>query len=314
MPYIPYRLREEAGRISCPPPDLISLVVRGETIHGDTLLAYEIRQAQWHPLPVNQVLWRHPHSESEPVRDVSNLRWRQLDAPGKDFSFARRAAATGAAPLLTEGTWATRDTREIHVQRWVRERYRTRTWRVLTRERQEFTVSGADVGPGAKRPPTDMALDVPKREIPQADPGEGLEAFWAAIQWMRQTFDGLVIVKIKNTLGEQGFWVVEGKPRSVAIVRVVSPFGQEAILLEFARPDEYPISTLIVADSLDQEEVNTLLPSLVFREGGWNCSTLDHHWGSHYHLLRHLTRPPERWAALLTDWARIMWGTRSPMV
>ena len=100
----------------------------------------------------------------------------------------------------------------------------------------------------------------------------------------------------------------------MAIVRVVSPSGQEAILLEFARPDEYPISTLIVAGTLHPEEVNTLLPSLLSREGGWNRSALDHHWGSHYHLLRHLTRPPERWAALLTDWARTLWGIRPPML
>ncbi len=310
----PYQLRTDSGRMACPPPAVRNLVVRGQPMPTATLLVYEVLEAKLYPLPVHQVLWRHPQNELEPERDEAKIRWRRVDAAGKDLALDHRVAATGAGSILVDGTGAISGTRRIQVRRWGLESRRTRNWRVLSKERKEFTVSGADVGTGAKRPPVDVALDIPQGDLPQTGIEEGLNDFLAAIRSMRQTFDGLVIVKIINTLGEQGFWVVDGTPRPMAIVRVVSPSGQEATVLEFARPDEYPISTLIVADSLAREEVNTLLPSLVFREGGWNGTALDQQWGSHYHLLRHLTRPPERWAALLTDWARTLWGTRPPMV
>ncbi len=310
----PYQRRIDAGRMACPPPAVRHLVVRGQPMPADTLLVYEVREAELYPLPVHQVLWRHPQIEIEPEWDEAKIRWRRVDTAGKDLALDKRVAASGAGSILVDGTGAIRDTRRIQVRRWAVESRRTRNWRLLTKDRTEFTVSGADVGSGAKRAPVDVALDIPQGDLPQTGIEEGLNDFLAAIRWMRQMFDGLVIVKIMNTIGEQGFWVVDRTPRPVAIVRVVSPFGQEATVLEFARPDDYPISTLIVADILDQNEIKTLLPSLLFREGGWNGSALDRQWGSHYHLLRHLTRPPERWATLLTDWARTLWGTRPPML
>ena len=310
----PYRLRADQGHIQCPPPDVRSLVVRGQPMPKDTLLVYEILQAKLHPLPVNQVLWRHPHSEPEPEWDEATVRWRRVDTAGKDLALDNRVAATGAGSILVDGTGAIRDTRRIQVRRWGLESRKTRNWRVLTKDRQEFKVSGADVGTGAKRPPVDVALDIPQGDLLETEREDGLEDFLAATRWMRQAFESYVSINVLDSPGDQGFWAVDGKPRRVATVHMVLPSGLEATVLEFARPDEYPISTLIVADILDQDEVKTLLPSLLSREGGWNCSALDQKWGSHYHLLRHLPRPPQRWAALLTDWARIMCGTRSPKV
>lgn len=227
-----------------------------------------------------------------------------MDTVGKDVALDKRVAATSGGSILVDGTGAIREIRGIQIRRWGIESHKTRNWRVLTKERKEFKVSGADVGSGAKRPAVDVALDSPKEALPQADVEEGLNDFLAAIQWMKQSFEGYVSVDIFDRLGEQGFWVDDGKPRRVAVVHVVLPSGHKATVLEFARPDEYPISTLIVADIFAEVKIKTLLPSLLFREGGWNCSALDQKWGSDYHLLRHLSRPPQRWASLLLGWIR----------
>ncbi|MCL4318730.1 MAG: hypothetical protein M1596_02370 [Firmicutes bacterium] len=167
-------------------------------------------------------------------------------------------------------------------------------------------MSGADVGTGAKRPSVDVALDSPKEDLFQADIEEGLKDFWDAVQWMRKAFESNITIHVLDSPGDQGFWVVNGKPRRVAAVQVLLPSGLIATVLEFARPDDYPISTLIVADILDQGAVKTLLPSLLFREGGWNCFALDQKWGSDYHLLRHLPRPPQRLAVLLLNWVQVL--------
>ncbi|SMC05326.1 hypothetical protein SAMN00768000_2161 [Sulfobacillus thermosulfidooxidans DSM 9293] len=310
----PYQRRIDSGRMACPPPDVRNLVVRGQPMLAATLLVYEVLEAKLYPLPVHQVLWRHPQSELEPEWNETKIRWHRVDAAGKDLALDKRVAATGSGSILVDGMGAIRDTHRIQVRRWAVESRRTRNWRVLTKERTEFRVSGADVGSGAKRQSVDVTLESPQGELLQRDSDDGLNDFWPAIQWMKQDAQGYVAVHVFDSLGEQGFWTVDGKPRRVAMVRVVLPSGDEATILEFARPDKYPISTLIVANILDQDEIKTLLPSLLFREGGWNGSALDRQWGSHYHLLRHLSRPPRRWAALLTDWARIMWGTRSNMV
>ncbi|MCL4319094.1 MAG: hypothetical protein M1596_04275 [Firmicutes bacterium] len=227
----PYQLRSEPGPIQCPAPELRRLMVRGQTMPRDTIMVYEILQATLRPLPVKQILWRHPQSEPEPGWDEANVRWRQVDTVGKDLVLDKRVAATGAGSILVDGTGVIRDARGVQIRRWGVESRRTRNWRLLTKDRTEFTVSGADAGFGAKQPPVDVALDIPQGDLPGTGIEEGLNDFLAAIRWMRQTYDGLVIVTIINTLGEQGSgWSTEN-------------LGQWPLCVWYHHPDKKPSSS-----------------------------------------------------------------------
>ncbi|PLX68145.1 MAG: hypothetical protein C0603_08535 [Denitrovibrio sp.] len=125
----------------------------------------------------------------------------------------------------------------------------------------------------------------------------GLEKFLKAIVFMERSAGAKVHrVIVRPLLSDSAFAKVGDKARNCAVV-----FVEDSVIVEFGRPDDYPISTLILSrydKSRIKEEIKRILTSVLENNGHWDIAYLNGFHSFNYKFSKHSRiDTPEKWGA-----------------
>lgn len=142
------------------------------------------------------------------------------------------------------------------------------------------TVSVSDAGSGGQNPAAEFALR-PPMDIFIA-PDDGLDEFADAILFLDEThWDITVICEVREFNKETLFAKVADRPRKFALVKLEVSGLPPCWILEFGRPDNFSISTLIFSleernnDTELEEVLDKLLTQGLLPQGGWRRNVIE---------------------------------------
>ncbi|PSB34403.1 hypothetical protein [Stenomitos frigidus] len=140
-------------------------------------------------------------------------------------------------------------------------------------------VSLSDVGKGGQNPAAEFGFNVPVEIFVNTD--DGLDEFSEAIRCLDEIHPEVAVHwEVHELQQEIPFATVGDRPRKYALVRLKVSRKAPCWILEFGRPDSFPISTLLFTfDRYDSaEELQALLEAILetalLPQGGWNRSPL----------------------------------------
>ena len=141
------------------------------------------------------------------------------------------------------------------------------------------TINFADTGQGGENPAAEFALRSPLDIF--VAPDDGLDDFAEAIRFLEEMhWDVTVKWEVHEFTQETLFAKVADRPRKYALVTLQMQGLPPCWILEFGRPDNYSISTLILTFAKDRAEntletvINKILDEALQPEGGWNSKPL----------------------------------------
>jgi len=141
------------------------------------------------------------------------------------------------------------------------------------------TINFADTGQGGENPAAEFALRSPLDIF--VAPDDGLDDFAEAIRFLEEMhWDVTVKWEVHELTKETLFAKVADRPRKYALVTLQIQGFPPCWVLEFGRPDNYSISTLIFTFTKDQVEntleavINKIVDEALQPEGGWNSKPL----------------------------------------
>lgn len=138
-------------------------------------------------------------------------------------------------------------------------------------------------------------------EITNEKDGYGLDEFFEMVKYLKERYPELhITMSIVNLpIGRTFSWLPDGRRRICAVVGIMRKGGNPIYVLEIARPDQRPLSTLIVVlDKIrnrkkEEEQIQELLTGLVFNSGNWK----KYHLNKIRHAkLKHTSKSTELWA------------------
>lgn len=140
-------------------------------------------------------------------------------------------------------------------------------------------VNFSDTGQGGETPAAEFILRSPLAIF--IAPDDGLDDFAEAIRFLEEMhWDVTVKWEVHELTKETLFAKVAERPRKYALVTLQIQGLSPCWILEFGRPDNYSISTLIFTSTQDQVEntleavINKILNKALQPEGGWNSNPL----------------------------------------
>lgn len=141
-------------------------------------------------------------------------------------------------------------------------------------------VNVADAGVGGQNPPAEFALRSPMDIF--IAPDDGLDEFAEAIRFLDETHRDISVTwEVREFAKETLFARIADRVRKFALVKLESSGLRSCWILEFGRPDNFSISTLIFSlstqnvkaqheETLDRLFIQALLP-----QGGWQRSVFE---------------------------------------
>jgi hypothetical protein len=160
-------------------------------------------------------------------------------------------------------------------------------------DKQKYTINDY-VGSGRGVPIELQTLSA----LPEDADTSGLEKFMQAMTYMERNLNAKVHhVIVKPLKGDSAFIKVGNQIRNIAMV-----FVENAVIVEFGRPDDYPISTLILyrydAGRIREDLVKVV--SHAIDKNGWDTAYLDGFNSFSYRFGKHSrSDTPEKWAIRL---------------
>ncbi|ADD67051.1 hypothetical protein Dacet_0249 [Denitrovibrio acetiphilus DSM 12809] len=151
------------------------------------------------------------------------------------------------------------------------------------------------IGDGKGKPIELQNLSVLPEDINIA----GLEKFLRAVAYIEKHTSARVHnATVVPLAGESAFVRVGESPRNCAVI-----FVEESVILEFGRPDNYPISTLIINkydSSIIEDDIGKLIASVIENNGHWDASFLSAFHSFSYKFAKHSRNDtPENWGSRL---------------
>ncbi len=142
------------------------------------------------------------------------------------------------------------------------------------------TVNVSDIGIGGQNPAAEFALRSPMDIFVALD--DGLDEFAEAIRFLDEIhWDVSVTWDVREFSQETQFAKVADRPRKFALVKLESPELPPCWILEFGRPDDFSISTLLFSlpkkDAANhlEEVLDKLLTKALLPRGGWQRNVLE---------------------------------------
>jgi hypothetical protein len=167
---------------------------------------------------------------------------------------------------------------------------------IITSSSVDESISGGHIQP----------IDFKTLEVTNEIDGYGLDEFFEMVKYLEEMHSELhITMNIVNLpLGRTFSWLPDGRRRICAIVNLRRKGRKPLYILEIARPDHRPLSTLIVEFNqmwdrkIDEEQIQKLLIGLVFNSGNWRKYQLD----KIRHLkLKHTSKSLQQWAERLSE-------------
>lgn len=170
------------------------------------------------------------------------------------------------------------------------------------------TVNISDTGVGGQNPQVEFALRSPMDIFVGTD--DGLDEFAEAIRFIEEThWDIVVTWEVRELNKETLFARVADRMRKLALVKLESSGLPSCWILEFARPDNFSISTLLFYLSTQNVKVqhenilDRLLTQALLPQGGWQRSVLEKLQveidGFVFALTKHTSSSTEDWGGRL---------------
>jgi len=169
-------------------------------------------------------------------------------------------------------------------------------------------VNVADAGVGGQNPPAEFALRSPMDIFIATD--DGLDEFAEAIRFLDERhWDISVTWEVREFAKETPFAKIVDRVRKFALVKLETSWLRSCWILEFGRPDNFSISTLIF--SLSTQNVNaqhedildTVLTQALLPQGGWQRSVFEKLKGEiggfAFALTKHTSNSTEDWGERL---------------
>jgi hypothetical protein len=169
-------------------------------------------------------------------------------------------------------------------------------------------VNVADAGVGGQNPPAEFALRSPMDIFIATD--DGLDEFAEAIRFLDERhWDISVTWEVREFAKETPFAKIVDRVRKFALVKLETSGLRSCWILEFGRPDNFSISTLIF--SLSTQNVNaqhedildTVLTQALLPQGGWQRSVFEKLKGEiggfAFALTKHTSNSTEDWGERL---------------
>lgn len=127
----------------------------------------------------------------------------------------------------------------------------------------------------------------------------GLEKFLAAVAFIEQTGYVKVHMAVVEPLsGDSAFIRIGERSRRCAVL-----FVESSVIIEFSRPDDYPISTLILSkydNATIKDDIKRLIGSAIENNGHWDTGFLDGFHSFKYQFAKHSRiDTPEKWGIRL---------------
>jgi hypothetical protein len=141
-------------------------------------------------------------------------------------------------------------------------------------------VSLSDIGRGGRNPAAEFGFSVPV-EIP-INVDDGLDEFSEAIRCLDEMHPEVSVHwEMQELQREIPFATIGDRPRQYALVKLKVARKASCWILEFGRPDSFPISTLLFTmakhDSTHelQAAIKTILDTALLPQGGWQSAPLE---------------------------------------
>lgn len=141
------------------------------------------------------------------------------------------------------------------------------------------TTNVSDMGVGGQNPAAEFALRLPIDIFVAID--DGLDEFAEAIRSLHETHLNISVTwEVRELTKETQFTKVAGRIRKFALVKLESSGLPTCWILEFGRPDNFSISTLLFSIStqnvnLHHEDIlDKLLTQALLPQGGWQSTVV----------------------------------------
>ncbi|MBD1842457.1 hypothetical protein H6F89_03310 [Cyanobacteria bacterium FACHB-63] len=169
-------------------------------------------------------------------------------------------------------------------------------------------VNFSDTGQGGETPAAEFLLRSPLAIF--VAPDDGLDEFAEAIRFLDEMhWDATVIWEVQEFARETPFAKVADRSRKYALVTLRIQGLPPCWILEFGRPDDYSISTLIFTFAQDRPEttleavINKMLDEALQPNGGWNSRPLKKFsetiTGFNFRWAKHTKSSTEEWGERL---------------
>ncbi|MEG4069203.1 hypothetical protein QUA42_18050 [Microcoleus sp. Pol11C2] len=169
-------------------------------------------------------------------------------------------------------------------------------------------VNVADAGVGGQNPPAEFAIRSPMDIFIATD--DGLDEFAEAIRFLDERhWDISVTWEVRELAKETPFAKIVDRVRKFALVKLESSGLRSCWILEFGRPDNFSISTLIFSLSTQnvkaqhEEILDRLFTQALLPQGGWQRSVFEKLQGEIdglvFALTKHTSSSTEDWGERL---------------
>jgi hypothetical protein len=144
-------------------------------------------------------------------------------------------------------------------------------------------------------------VDFSTLEIINEKDGYGLDKFFKMMKYLQEMDPELHITMntVNLPMGRTFSWLPDGRRRICAVVHIKRHGEKPIYILEIARPDQRPLSTLILKfekmgdRKREEEQIQRLLTGIVFNSGNWGKYQLNK---IKHVKLKHTSKNPQQWA------------------
>jgi hypothetical protein len=279
---------------------------RGKRI-GNDIMIYELLSFTGAELLFDRIEYSHVSIKKRMYSDLP--RKKQISFTGKDQKFeietdsGKKAKEDTHQPVINQEATQMMFNNQPIVERIAKyeqeihqgDTYITKKGRggaITTSSSVDESIKGGQAQP----------VDFKTLEVTNEKDGYGLDEFFEMVTYLEGMYPELhITMSIVNLpIGRTFSWLPDGRRRICVVVNIKGMGEKPIYILEIARPDRRPLSTLVVAFNkksssrkTDEEHIQKLLNGLVFNSGNWLKRQFNE---ISYVKLKHTSKSSQQWA------------------
>jgi hypothetical protein len=287
-----------------PPLSHSNWTFRGKRI-GQHVIIYELLSFTGAELPFNRIEYTHASIKKRIYSDLPKKKQISTTKNGQNFIIEtkqeKQAKEDTHQPFIEQEAAQMMFTNQPKIERIARyeqevhqgDSYSTKKGRggaTVISSSVDESISGGQIQP----------VDFRTLDITNEKDGYGLDEFFKMVKYLEEMYPELHISMntVNLPTGRTFSWLPDGRRRICAIVCIRRKGEKPIYILEIARPDQRPLSTLVVAfnriesPKKDREQIQQLLTGLVFNSGNWQKYQLNK---IRHIKLKHTSKSLEQW-------------------